>query len=127
MFPKWYTDAKRLHDEGLPYYKIGELLQVNRKTVSYYLRKGGSKSDSRYVRKVDPNKFRKYQLNEDVFSTIDNEENAYWLGFLCADGNVSNSTNCIEIGLQEKDLDHLKKLQRFFQTNKPNLQKSKNI
>jgi Zn-finger protein len=34
-------------------------------------------------------KYKKYNVNVDYFKTIDNRQKAYWLGFLCADGNVS--------------------------------------
>lgn len=33
-----------------------------------------------------PNK--KYKVNEDYFKLIDNQDKAYWLGFLYADGYV---------------------------------------
>ena len=50
-----------------------------------------------------------------IFSKIDTEEKAYWLGFLYADGNVRkephNST--ISLHLSEVDLDHIKKFKSF--------------
>ena len=46
-------------------------------------------------------------LNEDFFENIDTEEKAYWLGFLLADGSISNSCNSITIGLSIRDYDHL--------------------
>lgn len=35
---------------------------------------------------------------KNIFHTIDTEEKAYWLGFLCADGYVSKNSQ-IEVGL----------------------------
>lgn len=50
-----------------------------------------------------------------IFSKIDTEEKAYWLGFLYADGNVRkephNST--VSLYLSEVDLDHIKKFKSF--------------
>lgn len=50
---------------------------------------------------------------ENIFSNINTEEKAYWLGFLAADGCVHD--NYIKITLQEQDLEHLKKFQNFLQ------------
>ena len=35
---------------------------------------------------------RKYYFNEKFFDEIDTIEKAYWLGFICADGSVTNSS-----------------------------------
>lgn len=50
---------------------------------------------------------------EDIFSNIDTEEKAYWLGFFAADGCVHG--RYLKITLQEQDLEHLKKFQNFLQ------------
>ena len=47
------------------------------------------------------------------FEIIDTEEKAYWLGFLYADGSVSSTDNRIELGLAEKDLNHIEKFKEF--------------
>lgn len=52
-------------------------------------------------------------LKKDVFSIIDTEEKAYWLGFLYADGNVSSNSNRISIALKESDKEHLEKFKKF--------------
>jgi len=53
---------------------------------------------------------RKYVANEQFFDEIDSEEKAYWLGFLFADGNISNTT--VSVSLNQKDLSHLQKFQK---------------
>lgn len=62
--------------------------------------------------------------NVHVFDTIDNEEKAYWLGFLYADGCVSYtaSRNCYYIGiaLKSTDIEHLKKFKNFLQDSRDN-------
>lgn len=51
------------------------------------------------------------------FEKIDNEEKAYWLGFLYADGSVGSSDNRIELGLAEKDLKHIEKFRAFLKVD----------
>lgn len=57
--------------------------------------------------------------NVHVFDTIDNEEKAYWLGFLYADGCVSynapRNCYCISVALKSTDVEHLKKFKDFLQ------------
>lgn len=48
-----------------------------------------------------------YPRNEFYFNKIDNEEKAYWLGFLYADGCVHSTNN--EISLQLIDKEHIEK------------------
>lgn len=55
-------------------------------------------------------------FNQDIFEIINNEEKAYWLGFLEADGCIHNGNNYdyrIELGLKEEDLYHLEKFKNF--------------
>lgn len=70
--------------------------------------------------KVDRSRsYRRYALNENVFETINDENSAYWLGFLYADGYISNDGNILEIGLSSKDKDHLEKFRLFLETDSP--------
>lgn len=47
------------------------------------------------------------------FKNINNEEKAYWLGFLYADGYVSSTEDKIELGLAEQDFHHIEKFKNF--------------
>lgn len=49
----------------------------------------------------------KKKINSSFFNEINTEEKAYWLGFLTADGYVSNK-NDIELALKESDKEHIK-------------------
>ena len=62
-----------------------------------------------------------YQCNYDYFENIDNDEKAYWLGFLAADGcNYRRETNAtILLNIHQKDLDHLIKFQASLNSNIP--------
>lgn len=62
---------------------IGEILNLNQKTVLKVLNKHSVVRKAHY----------KYHCNDSYFETINTEEKAYWLGVLYADGNVSLN-NC---------------------------------
>lgn len=51
------------------------------------------------------------RMDESVFEKIDNEEKAYWLGFIYADGYISKGE--FGIGLSIKDESHLLKFKQF--------------
>lgn len=56
-------------------------------------------------------------LNHDFFENINNEKKAYWLGFLFADGNISNKNRkqkSITLLLSSKDKQHLNKFASIF-------------
>ena len=46
----------------------------------------------------------RYKFNEDYFETIDTEDKAYFLGFIVADGCISDKTNTIKIIQKETDI-----------------------
>jgi hypothetical protein len=62
-------------------------------------------------------------VDETVFDKIDTEEKAYWLGFIFADGNISDAYKLkektkksiyrIEVSLKSDDINHLEKLKEF--------------
>lgn len=51
-------------------------------------------------------------VKENPFSDLEKEEVRYWLGYLIADGNVSNERNRINIS-SSKDKEHLEKYLKF--------------
>jgi hypothetical protein len=61
----------------------------------------------------------KFKVNENFFSKIDNEEKAYFLGFLYADGNLSTKIYTVSIELQERDKEILKKFKELISTDSP--------
>ena len=56
-------------------------------------------------------------MRENAFQNILDDNIAYWLGFLTADGSISKTT--IQIGLANKDKEHLEKLRNFLEVDKP--------
>ena len=50
-------------------------------------------------------------MREEIFQQIQDDNTAYWLGFLAADGSIHNDK--LEIGLSAKDKEHLEKFKIF--------------
>lgn len=66
-----------------------------------------------------PESCRQYELDQAVFDDIVTGEQAYWLGFLAADGCVGSSRETVQVTLASRDKEHLEKLRAFLKTNKP--------
>lgn len=72
------------------------------------------------------------KFNEHIFDNIDTEEKAYWLGFIFADGYISNSPLDVnkktrydfELSLSIVDIEHLYKFNKFMEHNKCNVKTS---
>ena len=56
---------------------------------------------------------KKYNINENFFSAVDNEEKSYALGLMYADGYINKQETQINLALSEKDADILKKLNKL--------------
>lgn len=76
---------------------------------------------------IEPRKVR-YEYDETKFKAIRSQEDAYWLGFLYADGGVKLRKNTklnkgsmylLKLRLAIKDISHMKKFQTFMKTNSP--------
>lgn len=91
-----------LYTEGLPMLKVCATTGINLSRLQRHLKKRGLSRSNR-------DNSRRYQVNHSFFSTIDTERKAYWLGFLYADGYLSNPRNEMKVGLAlgEKDSGHV--------------------
>jgi len=58
---------------------------------------------------------RQYTLDEKFFENIDTEQKAYWLGFILADGCISQDS--LVIALASRDKRHLKKFLKDIESN----------
>jgi intein-encoded DNA endonuclease-like protein len=96
--------AKKLYEEGKTLDEIANLLGCCRQSVSVQLKKIGVKVIRKNIM---------YDINETIFDNIITEEQSYWLGFIFADGNISNKNNYIRVNLAGKDINHLIKLKKF--------------
>lgn len=63
---------------------------------------------------------RRRKLNEAFFDEIVTEHQAYWLGFLTADGSVTGSPRqCVQINLADTDKEHLNKFRTAVASDAP--------
>lgn len=60
---------------------------------------------------------RLHHFNEHAFDNITTESQAYWLGFLLADGYINDKRNFVNIKLQVVDQNHLSKFLHFMSAN----------
>lgn len=65
---------------------LEEKYSVTRTSISKFLTELG-------VKTTVGNHYRKYTHNENFFEVIDNQIKAYWLGFMFADGYITNKSN----------------------------------
>lgn len=101
-----------LYKNGYSQDKIGEKLKISRKTIRDILR-----NNNIHIR--DNSEYRIYELNEDYFENVNNQNKAYVLGFLYADGNVSKEKYNIQLSLQEGDKHILEAISKDMETNTP--------
>lgn len=97
--------------------KIEEVFGVTRTTVAKFLEKQGIKT-------TKGNHYRKYFHQEDFFEIINNEDKAYWLGFMYADGYISEKRNgygqdLFGITLSTEDENHLLKFKQTINATNP--------
>lgn len=98
----------KYYNQGLSTKKIANILNIGNKKVVNAL-----KSNNIEMRTYS--EYRTHKINESIFEIIDNEEKAYWLGFLYADGYINNIgwSNHIQLALSNKDIEHLEKFKLF--------------
>lgn len=84
--------------------KISEKYGINRKTLVKYLKE----ANIEITRKND---FA--NCWEEAFDIIDTEEKAYWLGFMYADGYITEKNYTIGLSLSVKDMEHVRKFNNF--------------
>lgn len=97
-------DIISAYNKGLYLRNIEKLYHIDIRTIKKIL----LNNNIDYVPKVS----RKYQINEDFFDNIDSEEKAYFLGFLFADGAVSNNLYNVRLTLKDNDYEIIKKLEK---------------
>lgn len=57
----------------------------------------------------------KFYVDETFFDVINNEEKAYWLGFVTGDGSIDKSETSLFLGLATKDKNHIEKFKNVIQ------------
>lgn len=107
-------DIKELYLSGLSSIKIAEMTGLKIYQVLYKLKKLGITLRTNKVNS------KKYKYNESYFDSIDTEEQAYWLGFIFADGYVSSvNSKILGITLCYLDKEHLEKFSKAIESDRP--------
>lgn len=106
-------------------YQSGQSLNKvsNKYSLSVYklkklLLKNNIKIRNRKEQNILSNQERGKKVNHTFFDTIDTKEKAYLLGFLAADGNVSNTNNRIKLGLSSVDREILERIKILLDVEK---------
>lgn len=90
--------------------KIAKELSISDSTVKKFLQE-----ENIEIKKIRLN----YTVKENLFKEITNDEDAYWLGLLYADGNVSSKGNSIELDLKAEDKYLVQLFKEYCQLSKP--------
>lgn len=101
-----FEEVKELYDQDWQVYKIADHFNSYRRIIRSILK------DKEIYVKQPKDYNRKYQVNEDFFDNITTEAQAYILGFIYADGNVSGNYSLI-IDLSSKDAELMYKIEKF--------------
>ena len=72
-----------------------------------------------HVKTRDQSDYRKYSLDEAFFEKLDTNNKCYILGFLYADGNISNDGLKVKLVLQERDKEILEKIKKEMNSGRP--------
>lgn len=91
-------------NDRLSVLKIAKILNISQYTIYDGLKAWG-------VKRRDFNEMTGYTANYNFFDKIDSEAKAYWLGFMYADGYISND-GYVGISLSIKDKSHLEKYRK---------------
>lgn len=113
-----------LHEEGKTALEISKILKLKYHQPIYnYFKKKGWKNLKREDYKHKP----VYSVDLDFFNTIDTEEKAYILGFICADGHVDTKTHRIAFIVKDDDYKLLESIKNSMHSTHPIKRKIKHI
>lgn len=105
-----------LHAEGKCGREIQKILGLkNHQPIYNYFKKKGWPT----LERKDYPMHRSYKIDLDFFTTIDTEEKAYILGFICADGHIEVNNPRITIQLKDSDYKHLEKIRDAMHSTHP--------
>ena len=105
-----------LHEEGKTALEISKLLgfKYHQPVYNYFIKRGWKR-----LSRQEYNMKTKYSSMPTYFDSIDTEDKAYILGFVCADGHVCSIHNRITITLKETDIDILNKIKHAMSCTHP--------
>jgi len=98
----------KINQSGVSFVKISKQLNIERPAIRKWMKSINYKIT---------NEHNKLKVREDLFREIKTEEDAYWLGFIYADGYISDKGN-FEISLKHTDYEHLLKFAEYCKFDK---------
>lgn len=105
-----------LHTEGKSGREIQKILGLkNHQPIYNYFRKRGWAT----LERKDYPMPKKYEVDTTFFDTIDTEEKAYILGFICADGHIDTDNPRIRIQVKNSDYKLLEKIRDAMHSTHP--------
>lgn len=99
---------KELYNEGMPSSELGKMYNMSGECMRRWLHIFGAEL-----------RHNIYTCNEHYFDEIDNEEKAYYLGLLYADGYHNADKHTITITLQEEDVNVLESFNNAVENTRP--------
>ncbi|MDR7075072.1 hypothetical protein J2Y03_000060 [Neobacillus niacini] len=93
--------------------EIGKMFNVKRETIKYFR----TKYELPPCPIRDSKRPNKYTLNKQFFKEINNEFQAYILGFICADGYVHKNGKVVSIAIKQSDKQILENIKGVMETN----------
>ena len=99
---------KQLYNDGMTSYELGDMYNMSDESMRRWLQLWGIAM-----------RHTKYVFDEYYFDIIDNQDKAYILGLLYADGYHNVKKNTISITLQEEDKNILEHISFLINSNKP--------
>lgn len=104
--------------QSKPLAEIATHFNVSKTTIQRYKKKYKLSVNPEVKRKINSESHSKWLYNIHYFDKINTMNKAYLLGFICADGFVTD-TNEVGIAVSEKDKGIVEFFQKELQTNKP--------
>ncbi len=109
------AEIATLYGSGFTSLQLAARFKCSHTTILYLL------NNLNITRRSKSEGRRKHRLNESAFDSI-NEESAYWIGFLMADGcvhEVKRGSPRIQLSLSQRDAAHLERFKRFIGSSHP--------
>ena len=86
---------KKMKEEGKTLQEVSQMCNVSTKTITNW--------EKRFDIKLSRSNTRKYYFDEEYFLNIDNEEKAYFLGLIMADGYINKENRTLVVTLKNED------------------------
>ena len=118
-----------LYNKGYSFSELANIFNIGHTTIEYVIHQFIDDCPIQYNIHIDDKndliRHRKHNFNVNFFETIDTEEKAYWLGFLYADGCITDRS--VRLELQKSDESHIKNFQKAIGALDINLYHRKDI